>query len=293
MCERKQPVEVNACLDARTHCINPRLPAPRFAGWHQAKVALRQRDRFLANERAQHRQARRILNRPRHQLRVAHATGAVQNDARHAHLRVKVAQPRDECGGGAGHRLHIKHNHDWRGGQASDVGAAARVIVARVAVEKAHHALDQRKVGPGAAARKHAGDLRGRHEPSIKIVARSPRRQRVIARVNVVRAALEGRNPQPACRQRGDQPSGDSRFAAAAHRRGQQQAREGGGDCAHLSSASWKGVAGCATRRYQASTAAGNGSAFVPFVGFVVHIADVSWKCFGLRALRGLRGTHR
>src|SRR6185436_1296315 len=58
--------------------------------------------------------------------------------------------------------------------------------------------------------------------------AGAPGGQRVIGRIDVVRPALEGRNRQPTRGKRCDQPRRDGGLAAAAHGRGDDQARRHG-----------------------------------------------------------------
>src|ERR1700704_3589411 len=77
------------------------------------------------------------------------------------------------------------------------------------AVVKSHHAFDNSNVGVLTCPRERIEQLSVAQHPGIEIPARSAGRSFVIARVDVVRTALERLDYQTPLTKRGDQTRGD------------------------------------------------------------------------------------
>ena len=83
---------------------------------------------------------------------------------------------------------------------AVEPGAGVRRAGLDTPVEKAHHPFDHGDVGTGGAVCVQRPNQLLPHQNRIQVATDAPGRQRVVARVDEVRADLERRDGWPACR---------------------------------------------------------------------------------------------
>src|SRR5665213_1048146 len=130
----------------------------------------------------------------------------------------------DQCGHGSALPAGIDHQRDWPAGDAGEFGGRAGFAVRPGAVEEAHHAFAQHQLGGAFEVADQAREGRRAHRPGVEVEAWRAARQRVKGRIDVVRAGLGRRDPDPAMTQMPQQPRGDQRLAAARCRCGEDEA---------------------------------------------------------------------
>ena len=138
-----------------------------LARLHQAQMALRQAQRGVAWDGAQHRRPHRCL----HRVAVPGAADAVEHDAADPHRRVKAGQAVRHGGGGlrlAGHVQHQQHRQAEPGGEVG--GGAGAAGWPGDAVEQAHRALDDEQIAARGFGEQSVQQRR-RHRPTVQVDA--------------------------------------------------------------------------------------------------------------------------
>src|SRR5204862_2753487 len=119
-------------------------------------------------------------------------------------------------------RINDQHNRPT--GELCQFRRGAGLAIGTGAVEQAHDAFAQHKLGIALQIRDEPGERRAAHRPQIEIDAGPAARGGMKRRIDVVGSRFRGGHPDPAPTQMPQQPSGDQRFAAARGRRGEDQA---------------------------------------------------------------------
>ena len=167
------------------------------------------------------------------QLLVPAGGHPVEDDPGHRGARIEPGEAGRDRPGRPAHRRGVDDQHDRRAEQAGDVRGRAEARIpgafpgARVrSVEQAHHALDDGDVRATGTVREQRDDPVRAAQERVQVPGRPPGGQRVVAGVDVVRADLVAGDREPGGAQRGHQPAGDGRLAAA---RGRGRDHEAGG----------------------------------------------------------------
>ena len=210
-------LDVERLGDGRAHRLDGLALPLVLGGRHKTEVALRHLERVIAVQRAEHTDAR-ILHGAADHLLVRRGAEAVEDDAGEVDLVVVVAESLRDGRGRRAHRLDIEYEHDRRLEQLGDGSRRAYALAA--AVIEAHDALDD---GDIRAVHRLGEELRQdllRHEPAVEVVSGPAAGHRVVARVDVVGADLEGLDGDALLAQRREKPRRDRRLARAGLRRG-------------------------------------------------------------------------
>ena len=195
-----------------------------LAGLDQSEMALRQRDRGIAHDAAEHGQSGGN-DRLARAIAVARAGDAVQHDAADPHLFVVQGKATGNGRGRLGLAGDVQDQEHRQGETRSQVGR--RAVPSRLApdaIEQAHRRLDQEDIGPHGGI---GGDRREqvrRHGPAVQIDAGRPRGGRMKRRIYIVGSGLAGPHNHAATAQRGNQRERHGGFAAAGAGGGDDQA---------------------------------------------------------------------
>ena len=153
-----------------------------------------------------------------HHLAVARRADAVGHHSGEAQVRVEGVEALDHRGHAFRGRAHIDHQQHRQVQCFCQAGGRAAV-----AVEQAHHPLDHAAAVRRRVAGKGAADKVRTAHAHVQVARHPAGDQPVQARVDEVRAALEGLHPHPAPGERGHHRQGDGGFAAARVGAGDEQ----------------------------------------------------------------------
>ena len=179
-------IDIEMMLGHVGEMFEPRGEVRVLAGLHQAEMALGQRQRSIARDRAEHGNVEGG-DRLRHQPHMPLAADAVQHHPADPHVTL--------VGGEAAHhgrrRLRLPGDvDDQQHRQAEPRGEIGRRPGPERrrgdAVEQAHGALDDEKVGMRGVLGHQRIDQRRRHGPAVEIEAWPPGRRGMKARVDIV-----------------------------------------------------------------------------------------------------------
>ncbi len=185
---------------------------PPLGGRDEAEVPLGRGKGLLAAQDAEHGHAERIEGLAQ-QLLVPVRGDPVEDQPRHADLRVEAGEAVHDCRDRPGHRGAV---HDQQHGRPQQLGhLSGRGQLARPggAVEHAHDALDDRQVRAGGAVGEQRRDHARSRQERIEVAAGPPGGNSVVGRVDEVRTDLEARDPTPALREGRHQASGHGGLA--------------------------------------------------------------------------------
>ena len=194
-----------------------------LTGLHQAEMTLRQSERRLARDGAEHGNAERV-DGVGDQRAVPLAGDAIENDAGDAHggiVRRKSAHQ-----GGSRLRLprHVEHQHHWQIKMRGKIGGgAAPAAGAGRAVEQSHHAFDDKNIRVARRLRGQGVEQRCRHRPGIEIDARRADGGGVESRIDIIRPGFGRAHGNAAPRERRQDSERDSGLAGAGMRRGDDE----------------------------------------------------------------------
>ena len=188
-------------------------------------MALRSRHAVVAAQRPDDRHAERLDRLAQEQLVVVGAD-LVDDDAGDLDVGVEGPVAVHDRGRAARHRGGVEDEQHGRAEQLRHVRRGGQLAAARGAVEEPHDALDHRDVGAGGAVQRQRRHQLRAGEERVEVAARPARRERVVARVDVVRADLEALHHQPPRAQGADQPAGDRGLARARARARHDDARD-------------------------------------------------------------------
>jgi hypothetical protein len=163
------------------------------------------------------------------ELEMAGAADAIADEGADCDSRLERCEAVRERSDRTRHSSRVAHERDWSIEDLRDFGARARELGGARAVVQAHHALDERDVGSDRVARERLEERVCAHEPTIQVVRGLAAREAVIGRIEVVRPALEHRDPQSAAAQCAAQADGERGLADAARHTADQEARDSGG----------------------------------------------------------------
>ena len=148
-------------------------------------MALRHRHRIIPLDRAENRNAhffQRFLN---HRA-VGVRTETIQNHAREIDLWIVLPEAHDERRRRLAHRLCVDDKQHGRFQQFRDFRRGTDAVFP--AVIEPHHAFDNRHVSARHRADENIGQPLLRYKPCVEIVRRPAAGQRMIARIDVIRA---------------------------------------------------------------------------------------------------------
>ena len=145
-----------------------------LARLHQAEMALGQRQRRVAQDRADHRQAER-LDRVARQPPVPLAAQPVEHDAGDPHRRIVARKTLGDRRRRLRLARHVEHQQHRQAVEPREIGGRAGAPrLGRDAVEQAHRAFDHHHVGVAGGLRRQRGEQRRRHRPAVEIDAARP-----------------------------------------------------------------------------------------------------------------------
>ena len=196
------------------------LPLPRR---DQAQVARRHEDRLGARNPPQHRDAESVESA--HDLGTMTRRGdPVEDHTGDRDIRIKRRQTCHHCGVGEG-RMSGVDDHDHRGlGRGGDLGAGP-ASGPELAVEEAHHSLDDRNVrrigGDEAMGQQRGHELVTTHD-GVQVAARTTTGHRVVTGIDVIRPDLERRHRPAGGTQGCHETCRDGRLTASRRRGGDE-----------------------------------------------------------------------
>ena len=135
---------------------------------HQAEMPIRQRQRCIAAQAAEHRPAR-LRGRLDEQLRVPGAPDAVVDDSRDIDARPEGGESVDDGASRGRHRAGVDHEHHGPPRGPRNVGR--RAFVHGGAVEEPHHPFGDDEVRIRRRRRDHGRDRRAAHGPRVEVEA--------------------------------------------------------------------------------------------------------------------------
>ena len=194
-----------------------------LVGGHEAEVPLGGRNAVVAAQCAEHGNAE-IAERLAQQLLVVIRADAVEDHARHLHVRVERAIAVHDGRRRAGHRCGIDDEQHRRVQQLRDVRGRGQLTAPRGSVEQPHDAFDDGDVGAALAMADERRDQLGPAQEGVEVAPGPARGERVIARIDVVGPDLVALHDAPARAQRADQAAGDRRLPGARARPGDHDA---------------------------------------------------------------------
>ena len=195
-----------------------------FAGLHETEMALRQHQRFVARDRAQHRDAER-LEGVRDQRAVPVAAQLVEHDAAEAHRRIVRGKARRD----RRRRLRLARNIEHQQHRQAQARGEVR---RRAGAAGVPGTPSNRPIAPSttstsarcAASAISASISVGRHRPGVEIDALAAGRGGMKRRVDVVGARFRRAHRDALPPQRAEQAERDRRLARARARRRDDQA---------------------------------------------------------------------
>ncbi len=196
-------------------------------------MALRQRERRVARDRAEHRNADR-RDRVGYQSTMALAADAIEHHARDAHRGIMRRKPAHHGGRRlrlAGDIDHQQHRQAEARREISRRAATARRTVD--AIEQPHDAFDdqQRFIAGSRERLRRVGGERiqqcGRHRPAVEIDASPAGRRRMERCVDIIGTRLRGGNRDAASLQRGEEAKRHRGLARSGPRRRNHEAARG------------------------------------------------------------------
>ena len=222
-CDGDDRVEVEPLRRKPTPRIEKALRYRVFIGAAKTEVALRERQLRVCGKTADDAHFRR--RHPQH-IEMPAAADAIADDAGDIQRAIEVRIAGRHRGDTARHPRCVGHQQHRRAQPLRDFGRRALVAGWRGRVEQTHHPFDDREVETSRGARERREHRIASHHPSVEIVRGHTGRAPMISRVEVVRAAFESRDPEPARSQRGDEADSCCRLADAAAGRGDDYARD-------------------------------------------------------------------
>jgi hypothetical protein len=213
--QRHDDVEVERALDHVGQPVEMRHQILIFAGLDEAEMALRQIERGIAQDRADHRQADR-LDRVAAKTAVTFAAQPVEHDAGHAHITVIAGKTLgDGCGRSrlSGNVEHQQHRQAVEPGEIGGRAGAARG--SGNPVEQAHGAFEEDEIGIFSCVAGQRVEQSRRHRPAVEIDAGKACRGGVEAWVDIVGAGFGAAHLQAAPGERAQYTDGDAGLARA------------------------------------------------------------------------------
>src|ERR1017187_6595887 len=156
-------------------------------------------------------------------------TDAVADDAGHRNGGIEARETRGHRGDRTRDARGVNDENNRRPEPLRNLGARALVAVWRRRIEQTHHPFDHRDVGARGRARKSRDHRIAIHHPAVEVMRANAGGAFVIGGIEIVRAALERRDLEPARAHRTDQCDSRSSLARAAGGRGDDDARNFGG----------------------------------------------------------------
>ena len=215
-------------LGHRRDVVERRGRLAALGGGHETEVARGHVHRRVPRQHAPDGDADR-LDGSSSLLAVARGTRLVEDDPDDGESRVDRRHAVHGRGDRARGRGDVDDEHDGRPRQGRHVGAGGEALRPEPTVHEPHDALEHRDVG-GARVRRapceQGSDPLLADEPRVEGPARSPRRQGVVAGVDVVGADLGRGDGEAASGQRRHDPDGDRRLAVPRGRGRDEHPRE-------------------------------------------------------------------
>jgi hypothetical protein len=150
------------------------------------------------------------------QIEMAARADAIGEQPRQIERGIESTQPHAQRRQRARHAAAVDHRHHRRRQPLGDLRRRPLFAVGRGAVVEPHDALDERDVGAGGSARERRQHGGAPHHPAVEVVADRAGGARVVGRIEVVGAALEGDDAQAAVAQGRRQRHRDRGLADAA-----------------------------------------------------------------------------
>ena len=219
--------ENTVAIDMRLDEIGDRLEARverlRLARLNEAKMALGQRDMFVARHRAHDRNADRF-DGLRDQPPVALAADAIDNDACDFEPLVISSAALDDRRRRLRLAANVDDEQDWHGERRRHIGRGAGAPACRRhAVEQPHRRFAQSKRASSCRLRGNRRQKLGRQGPGIEVDAFPPRGCGMEGRVDVIGARFEADDVHAAAPERPQKAKRRRRLAAAGARRGDHE----------------------------------------------------------------------
>ena len=208
-------IDIEMVLGHVGEMFEPRGEVRVLRGLHQAEMALGQRERSVARNRAENRNVERG-NRLRHEPHMPLAADAVQHHPADPYVTIM----RSEAAHQSRRRLRLPGDvDDEQHRQAKPRGKIGRRSGPKRrggnAVEQAHGPLDDEKIGMRGVLCDQRIDQRWRHGPAVEIEAWPRGCRRVEARVDIVGPDLGRLHDDPAPPERRKQRQRHRGFAGA------------------------------------------------------------------------------
>ena len=214
----EQPVQVEVVLGQPGQLLQAAWAERLLLAHVQPEVARGDGHLGPARHQAQHLGPAVAADGCGHHLAVTFGADAVGHHRSYAHLRVEGIEALDHRGHALRGRAHVHHQHHRQAQGFRQAGGRAQV-----AVEQPHHPLDHAAAVRRRVAGKGAADERRAAHAHVQVARHPAGDQPVQARVDEVRAALEGLHPHPAPGERGHHRQGDGGLAAARVGAGDEQ----------------------------------------------------------------------
>ena len=188
-------------------------------------MPLGERDRGIIRERAQ----RPGLAGARHRLgepaAVDRTARTVEDHAGHLEVGIEALEAEHNGGGAPRKRPGVNDQHHRRGQPLGNLRRGAVFAEPVGAVETTHDALNEGEIGLRGALADAGHDLLTPAHPTIEVIGGPAGGQRVIGRIDEVRAHLESLHCEPAATQRLEQPQRHRGFAHTTRNAGNDKNR--------------------------------------------------------------------
>ena len=178
-------------LGQRLHLVRRLRRIAKLLRRPQAEVPLRNGNARVPRQPAEHRRFTRLRDRRLEHPEVALTRRAIEDHARQPKRRVEALEAEDHGGNTAGALGGIEDKHHGQPQQLCDLRAASGLRGSILAIEQAHHAFDDNRIG---TRRRTAKDVRvrpSRQHPRVEIACAAACNARVVAGIEKVRTAFE------------------------------------------------------------------------------------------------------